>query len=174
MQAAAFGKLLAEKQIRMIYGGGNVGLMGAVANGALEEGGEVIGIITEQLNEMEVGHLDLAQLEVVKTMHDRKKRMASLADGFVALPGGIGTLEEIFEVLTWTQLGIHPKPCSLYNISGFYDPLLDFIDHLVATGFVKQAHADKLIVESDSKCLITRLQNYRHQTISKLTGAVIE
>lgn len=172
--AAAFGRLLAEHKIRMIYGGGNVGLMGAAASAAVSAGGEVIGVITEHLSQMEVGHLDISRLETVTTMHERKARMAELADGFVALPGGIGTLEELFEALTWTQLGIHPKPCALYNIEGFYTPLIELIDHLVETGFVKQAHADKLIVNHSPEGLLQSMHNYEHQTINKLTGEVVD
>ncbi|PJI46433.1 MAG: TIGR00730 family Rossman fold protein [Pseudomonas sp.] len=142
--AEALGRYLAENGIQLIYGGGAVGLMGIVANAALAAGGEVIGIIPQSLKDAEVGHSGLTRLEVVDGMHARKARMAELSDAFIALPGGLGTLEELFEVWTWGQLGYHAKPLGLLEVNGFFDPLLTFLDHLVQERFVRQPHRDML------------------------------
>lgn len=142
--AEALGRYLAENGIQLIYGGGAVGLMGIVANAALAAGGEVIGIIPQSLKDAEVGHSGLTRLEVVEGMHARKARMAELSDAFIALPGGLGTLEELFEVWTWGQLGYHAKPLGLLEVNGFFDPLLTFLDHLVQERFVRQPHRDML------------------------------
>lgn len=135
--ARHLGTTLAQREIELVYGGGKVGLMGVVADAALEAGGQVIGVIPEALVQMEIGHAGLTELRVVHSMHERKALMADLADGFVALPGGFGTLEEFFEVLTWAQLGFHHKPCCLLNAEGYYDLLLDLCDRTVEQGFVK-------------------------------------
>lgn len=142
--AEALGRHLAENGIQLVYGGGAVGLMGMVANAALATGGEVIGIIPQSLKDAEVGHSGLTRLEVVDGMHARKARMAELSDAFIALPGGLGTLEELFEVWTWGQLGYHAKPLGLLEVNGFFDPLLAFLDHLVQERFVRQPHRDML------------------------------
>lgn len=142
--AEALGRHLAENGIQLVYGGGAVGLMGMVANAALTAGGEVIGIIPQSLKDAEVGHGGLTRLEVVDGMHARKARMAELSDAFIALPGGLGTLEELFEVWTWGQLGYHAKPLGLLEVNGFFDPLLTFLDHLVQERFVRQPHRDML------------------------------
>lgn len=142
--AEALGRYLAENGIQLVYGGGAVGLMGMVANAALAVGGEVIGIIPQSLKDAEVGHSGLTRLEVVDGMHARKARMAELSDAFIALPGGLGTLEELFEVWTWGQLGYHGKPLGLLEVNGFFDPLLTFLDHLVQERFVRQPHRDML------------------------------
>lgn len=142
--AEALGRHLAENDIQLVYGGGAVGLMGMVANAALAAGGEVIGIIPQSLKDAEVGHSGLTRLEVVDGMHARKARMAELSDAFIALPGGLGTLEELFEVWTWGQLGYHAKPLGLLEVNGFFDPLLTFLDHLVQERFVRQPHRDML------------------------------
>ncbi|MBG6290611.1 MULTISPECIES: TIGR00730 family Rossman fold protein [Pseudomonas] len=142
--AEALGRHLAENGIQLVYGGGAVGLMGMVANAALAAGGEVIGIIPQSLKDAEVGHSGLTRLEVVDGMHARKARMAELSDAFIALPGGLGTLEELFEVWTWGQLGYHAKPLGLLEVNGFFDPLLAFLDHLVQERFVRQPHRDML------------------------------
>lgn len=134
------GALLASRRIGVVYGGGRVGLMGAVADGALEAGGEVFGVIPEKLQALELSHKDLTELFVVDSMHARKSIMAHLSDAFIALPGGWGTLEEVFEVTTWTQLNYHRKPVGLLNIRGYYDSLLTFIDHAVSTGFIREGH----------------------------------
>ena len=152
--AEALGRSLAERGLTLIYGGGAVGLMGMVADAALAAGGEVIGIIPQSLKRAEVGHNGLTRLEVVDGMHARKARMAELADAFIALPGGLGTLEELFEVWTWGQLGYHAKPLGLLEVDGFYRRLGDFLDHLVAERFVREPHRAMLqISESPDELL---------------------
>jgi uncharacterized protein (TIGR00730 family) len=158
--AAAFGELLARRGLGVVYGGGRVGLMGALADAALAAGGEVIGVIPQALLEREVGHSGLTKLHVVGSMHERKALMAELAEGFVALPGGIGTLEELFEVWTWAQLGLHEKPVGLLEAGGFYQPLLAFLDHLVVTGFVRPADRAMLITTSSPEDLLARFAAY--------------
>jgi uncharacterized protein (TIGR00730 family) len=153
-----FGALLAREGIALVYGGGNVGLMGAVADGALRAGGEVHGVITEALRVKELAHLELTSLVVVDTMHERKAAMADRADAFVALPGGFGTFDELFEVITWTQLGIHEKPCGMLNHEGFFDDLVAFIDKTTAAGFIKSVHRDTVVVESDGAGMLQKLR----------------
>jgi uncharacterized protein (TIGR00730 family) len=165
--ARALGRILAAEKIRLIYGGGNVGLMGAVADATLAAGGEVIGIIPQHLVDREVAHAGLTELRVVGSMHERKALMAELSDAFVALPGGLGTLEEFFEVWTWGQLGLHRKPYALLNVDGFYDPLIAFLDGLVTQRFVKPAHREMLIVESDVEKLPARLAAHRTPAVEK-------
>jgi hypothetical protein len=155
--AAAVGRLLAERGIGLVYGGGKVGLMGVLADAVLAAGGEAVGVIPHALEAREVGHTGLTELHVVDTMHQRKALMADLADGFVALPGGFGTYEEFFEVLTWSQLGIHPKPCGVLNTAGFYDALLALADHAVAEGFVRAEHRQLVLVETDPAVLLDRM-----------------
>ena len=171
--AQQLGRELAARNIELVYGGGNVGLMGAVANAVLAAGGCVTGVITEHLTTFEIGHLDIQDLRVVKTMHERKALMAELTDGFIAMPGGIGTYEEFFEVLTWAQLGIHSKPCALLNVDGFYDPLLSLLDHAVEERFVRAAHRDLIVVESEPAALLDRMAKYHaphvHKWIDKST-----
>jgi uncharacterized protein (TIGR00730 family) len=159
--ARATGRLLAERGLGLVYGGGNVGLMGIVADAALAAGGEVIGVIPEALMRMEVGHLGLSRLHVVATMHERKALMADLSDAFIALPGGIGTLEELFEVWTWGQLGLHPKPLGLLDVAGYYGHLHAFLDHTVAQGFLKNRHRAMVAVESEPVHLLARLAAYQ-------------
>ncbi len=142
--ASQLGASIADRGLTLVYGGGNVGLMGTVADAALRAGGRVHGVITEALLGAEVAHRQLTELEIVPTMHDRKARMAELADGFVALPGGFGTFEELFEVLTWTQLGIHSKPIVLVNVAGYWDPLLSQTRHATEQGFMKPDHQEVL------------------------------
>lgn len=156
--AHAVGTRIAQRGIGLVYGGGNVGLMGAVATAAREAGGEVIGVMPEALLNKEIAHDDLTAFEVVPDMHARKMRMADLGDGFVALPGGVGTLEEFFEAWTWLQLGIHDKPIALYDVDGFWRPTLAMIDNLVAEGFVAPAFRDGLLVVSDPDELIDRFR----------------
>jgi uncharacterized protein (TIGR00730 family) len=165
--AIALGKVLAEQKIRLVYGGGRVGLMGAIADSALQAGGEVIGVIPEHLVAREVAHQGLSDLRIVSSMHERKALMAELSDGFVAMPGGLGTLEEFFEVWTWGQLGLHRKPYALLNVNGFYDPLVQFIDQLVEQKFVKPEHRKMLIVESDAAMLPVRLAGHPTPTVDK-------
>ncbi len=142
--AVELGTAIASRGLTLVYGGGNVGLMGTVADAALAAGGRVHGVITQALLGAEVGHHGITELEIVATMHDRKARMAELADGFLALPGGYGTYEELFEVLTWTQLGIHHKPVVVVNVAGFWNPLLAQTSHATTAGFMKPAHQDVL------------------------------
>ncbi len=155
--AIALGELFAARSIRLVYGGGHVGLMGIVADAALAAGGEVVGVITEGLQAREVGHSGLADLRVVGTMHERKALMASLADAFIALPGGAGTLDEFFEAWTWTQLGIHRKPVGLLNIEGYYDALLAFVERAEADRFIRPEHVAALVVDDDPGRLLDRL-----------------
>lgn len=165
--AAQLGRTLAKQGIGVVYGGSSVGLMGAMADAALAQGGEVIGVIPRALVEKEMAHSGLADLRVVESMHQRKALMSELSDGFIALPGGIGTLEELFEVWTWAQLGYHQKPCSLLNIAGFYDGLSAFLDHVAAEAFMKQAHRSMLIVEQDIDTLLAAIQAYRAPQVTK-------
>ncbi len=155
--AVALGSAIAARGWRLVYGGGNVGLMGTVADAALAAGGEVIGVIPERLLAREVGHQDLTQLHVVQTMHERKQRMAELADAFIALPGGIGTLEELFEVWTWRHLGYHDQPIGLLNVAGFYDPLLAFLRQAEGAGFIDAQQQAMLSVEADPALLLGQL-----------------
>jgi hypothetical protein len=157
--AASLGADLARRGIGIVYGGGSVGLMNEVAEGALACGGEVIGVITEQLLALEVARLDLTALHVVRTMHERKQRMSDLADGFVALPGGFGTLDELFEAITWTQLGLQTKPAVLYDVDGFWDPLVAFVDRACAEGFIRPSHRSLMARVSTVEGLLTTLAN---------------
>lgn len=158
---------IADRGMTLIYGGGNVGLMGVAANAALDAGGKVIGVIPADIADKEVGHHGLTELQVVDSMHERKMRMAKLADGIIALPGGLGTLEELFEMLTWSQLGFHGKPIGLINVAGYFDLLLAFLDHMVEERFVKQTHRDLLLVESDPEPLLDRLKDYQPPVTDK-------
>jgi uncharacterized protein (TIGR00730 family) len=157
--AHQLGELIARDQLTLVYGGGHVGLMGEVADAALASGGHVHGVITRALMDAEVGHRRLTTLEVVATMHERKARMAELADGFIALPGGFGTYEELFEVLTWAQLGIHAKPVVVVNINGFWDPLILQASKASDEGFMKPAHRDLLRVAATPEEALTLLRS---------------
>lgn len=159
--AAALGAAIAERGLRLVYGGASVGLMGAVAGGALRAGGEVIGVLPHHLAGREVGHIGLTRLELVDTMHERKARMMELSDGFIALPGGIGTFEELFEVWTWGQLGLHRKPCALLNVADYYAPLIHFLDNGVSEGFVRPAYRAMLVVASTVPSLFDALDQYQ-------------
>lgn len=161
--AGALGRAVAMSGRALIYGGSRTGLMGAVAGAALAAGGRVTGVIPRGLIEKEVAHESLTELRVVAGMHDRKAAMSDLADAFVALPGGLGTLEELFEVWTWAQLGLHAKPIALLGVSGFFDPLLQFLDGLVAHGFVLREHRDRLLVDDDPVSLLARLDAWTPQ-----------
>jgi hypothetical protein len=141
----------------LVYGGGNVGLMTAIADTVLELNGDVTGVIPNSLVSKEVAHLGLSDLRIVDSMHERKALMAELSDGFIAMPGGIGTMEEFFEVLSWAQLGLHEKPCALLNVAGYYDPLIQFLDHAVKQDFIKPKHRALLVVENDAVRLLDRL-----------------
>ncbi|WP_298956493.1 TIGR00730 family Rossman fold protein [uncultured Methylobacterium sp.] len=165
--AQALGRHLAETGIDLVYGGGKVGLMGAVADAVLAAGGRAIGVMPRPLVEKEIAHHGLTELRVVGSMHERKALMADLSDGFVALPGGLGTFEELFEVWTWGQLGYHPKPMAVLNLGGFYDPLLGFLDHVVEQGFVREAHRGMLIVARDPEELLAGIRSYTPPSLTK-------
>ena len=155
--AEALGAVLAERGIGLVYGGGNVGLMGVIADAVMARGGQVIGVIPQSLADREIAHTGITELRVVDSMHTRKAMMAELADAFIAMPGGVGTFEEFFEVVTWTQLGLHRKPCGLFNVSNFYAPLAAFIDQAVTEGFIRPVHRAAIIVDSDPMRLLDTL-----------------
>jgi uncharacterized protein (TIGR00730 family) len=169
--AREFGVLLAKSKIALVYGGGHVGLMGIIADAVLDGGGNATGVIPRMLWDREVGHRNLTELHVVETMHERKAMMASLSDAFVALPGGLGTLEEIFEVWTWGQLGIHRKPLGFLDALGFYAPLLSFLDSAVDAGFVRARHRSMAIVDVDPVSLLRRLSEYEPPVVEKWISA---
>ena len=170
--ARQLGALLAQSKIGLVFGGGKVGLMGQLARAALDNGGEVIGVIPRELHEKRVAFSGLSDLRVVGTMHERKAMMAGLADGFMALPGGLGTLEEIFEILTWAQLGMHGKPCGLLNVGDFYTPLLAFLDQVVARGFLDAAHRSMILTAEDPEELLRQFATYRPATADKAAWAL--
>ena len=165
--ARTLGQLLASQRCALVYGGARVGLMGALADSALQHGGEVIGVIPRALVEREIAHTGVSDLRVVETMHERKALMAELADGFVALPGGVGTLDELFEVWTWAQLGLHRKPCGLLNVGGYYDELSDFLDRSVVEEFLKPEYRTMLVVERTPQKFLDRMTCYVPPTTTK-------
>jgi len=158
--AKSLGRSLAERGTTLVYGGGHVGLMGVVADATLGAGGEVLGVMPKRLVEREIGHTGLTQLHVVSSMHERKAMLSGLSDGFIALPGGNGTLEEFFEVLTWAQLGEHGKPCGLLNVAGYYDALLAVFDRMVEKDFLKIEHRKLVLVEEDPRALLEWFEVY--------------
>jgi uncharacterized protein (TIGR00730 family) len=158
--ARSLARLLAARRLGLVYGGARIGLMGVVAREMAAAGGEVIGVIPQDLVDREVANTDLEDLRVVGSMHERKAMMASLADGFVALPGGLGTLEELFEILTWSQLGLHAKPCGALNVRGYYDGLAGFLDRAVEEGFVRPQHRQLLLLDEDAEALLDRLEKW--------------
>lgn len=160
-------RLLVEKGIRLVYGGGNIGLMGIIADEVMKNGGEVIGIIPDSLDKKEVGHRGLTELRVVNSMHERKAQMAELADGFIAMPGGIGTFEEFFEILTWAQLGFHNKPCGILNIAGYYDDLLALCDNAVAEGFLRPLHRKLILDDADAQELLKKMTVFKPKPLEK-------
>lgn len=155
--AIAMGRLLAARGIGLVYGGGNVGLMGVIAETVMAGGGEVIGVIPQSLADREIAHVGVTDLRIVDSMHTRKAMMADLSDAFIAMPGGFGTFEEIFEAVTWTQLGVHRKPCGLLNAGGFYSALAVFIDQAVSEGFIKPVHRAAIVVDDDPERLLDSL-----------------
>ncbi|OQK18217.1 LOG family protein [Methyloprofundus sedimenti] len=159
--ARVLAQSLVNRNITLVYGGASIGIMGLLADQMLELGGKVIGIIPKALAHKEVMHKNLTELHITESMHERKMLMAELSDGFIALPGGIGTLEEMFEIWTWAQLGIHNKPCGLLNIDGYYDTLIQFLDHMLVEQFVKQRQHDLLIIESQPEKLLEHYVNYQ-------------
>ncbi|WP_090604640.1 LOG family protein [Parapedobacter koreensis] len=166
-QAYQLGKTLAESGIGLVYGGAKVGLMGAVANGALHHGGKVVGVLPHFLQTKEIAHTGLTELILVDTMHERKTKMNQLCDGVIALPGGFGTLEEFFEMFTWGQLGLHNKPMGLLNIGGFYDELIALVRRMVDNGFLKAENQQMLLCHSDIPQLLEQMNNYQPPTVSK-------
>lgn len=165
--ATELGQALVSRNLGLVYGGAGVGMMGKLADVVLQEGGEVIGVIPQSLVEKGVAHTRLSDLRIVASMHERKELMVDLADGFVALPGGLGTLEEFLEVLTWAQLGIHQKPCGLLSVCQYYEKLIEFLDHAVLQRFVKSEHRSMLLVEENPKELLERLAQYRPVVVDK-------
>lgn len=168
--ANTLARAMVDRGIRLVYGGASVGIMGAVADEVLRLGGIAVGVIPESLMRKELAHAGLSELHVTPSMHARKTLMAELADGFVALPGGIGTFEEIFEVWTWAQLGFHGKPCGLLNVAGYYDGLTRFLDHAAGEQFVRADQRNMLVVESDPQALLERFASYVPPVLSKWVG----
>lgn len=158
--AVRLGKILAKEGITLVYGGSSVGLMGAVADTVLSEGGEAIGVIPRKLVEREIAHASLTELHVVESMHGRKAKMAELSDAFITLPGGAGTLEEFFEVYTWAQIGIHQKPFGILNTNQYYTPLISLFDHMVNEKFLRKENRDMVIIEEDSETLLTKFKTF--------------
>lgn len=166
-KAKELGKLIAEQKMRLVYGGGNVGLMGIIADEAMKHGGQVTGIIPHFLFDWEVGHEGLTELIKVDSMHERKLKMSELADGFVAMPGGFGTLEELGEILTWIQLSIIQKPVGILNVDGFYDHLIGQLDHMVDEKFLKPENRAMVLVSDDPGALISMMENFKFQETTK-------
>lgn len=166
-QATLLGQTLAKKKIRLVYGGANVGLMGAVADGALHAGGEVTGVLPRFLQEKEIAHKHLTELILVESMHERKIKMNDLCEGVIALPGGYGTLEELFEMLTWAQLGLHKKPIALLNINGYYDCLNIMTKTMVDNGFLKQVNQDMLLISDNIEDLLNKMSAYKAPEVGK-------
>ncbi|MFW5500066.1 MULTISPECIES: TIGR00730 family Rossman fold protein [unclassified Maridesulfovibrio] len=165
--ARNMGRELAQRGLTTVYGGSRTGLMGILAESTLEAGGKVIGVIPESLYKIEIAHTDLTELHVADSMHERKALMAELSDGFIAMPGGIGTMDEIFEIFTWAQLGFHSKPCGLLNVDGYYDKLLSFLDGVVEEGFLKDMHREKLLTAETPDLLIESFATYEPPSGSK-------
>ena len=165
--AAGLARHLVSQGIGIVYGGGNVGLMGVVADAALAAGGEVIGVIPESLLAKELGHQGCTQLHVTRSMHERKQLMVDLSEGFIALPGGFGTLDELFETLTWLQLGFHTKPVGLLNVNGFFDHLLTYLDHMTAAGLLKPEHRASLLTDTNPQGLLEKMRAFQPHTCGK-------
>ena len=168
--ATELGQELARRDLGLVYGGASVGLMGILADAVLNAGGRAVGVIPRSLAEKELAHQGLHELFVVTSMHERKAKMAELSDGFIALPGGWGTLEEIFEALTWAQLGFHDKPCGLLNVSGYYDHLGAFLDHAFEQNFVREAFRPMIMVDASPASLLDRFEAYQPPTVQKWIG----
>ncbi len=166
-QAKALGTMLAQRGLHLVYGGGRVGLMGALADAALAAGGEVIGVMPHGLVQREVAHHGLTALRVVDSMHERKAMIAELADAFITLPGGVGTLEEFFETWTWAQLGVHQKPIGLLDVAGYWAPLLALLEHVDAEGFLRGTPREWLVVSDDASSMLTRLQSFKPPTVRR-------
>jgi uncharacterized protein (TIGR00730 family) len=171
-QAVKLGRILAENGIGLVYGGARVGIMGEIASAVMKNGGRVTGIIPKHLFEKEVAYTDLPDLRVVDSMHERKALMAELSDGFIALPGGYGTIEEIFEAITWAQLGLHFKPCGFLNICGYYDRLMDFLDAMAAGGFIRPENREMLLIDNDPEGLLGKFSAYKAPVVDKAKWAL--
>jgi uncharacterized protein (TIGR00730 family) len=165
--AEALGRRLVARGCGLVYGGGSVGLMGVIADAVLAAGGEVQGVIPQSLATRELLHTDVEPMHIVESMHARKALMAELSDAFIAMPGGYGTFEELFEVITWAQLGLHARPIGLLNVAGFFDPLVQLVDHAVAEGFIKAGHRELIVVESEPERLLERLETHRPPAVPK-------
>lgn len=161
------GQALVAAKIRLVYGGGSVGLMGVIADEVLAGEGHVTGVIPQALWDREVGHKNLSDLRIVSTMHERKALMAELSDGFIAMPGGVGTMEEFFEVWTWALLGVHAKPCGILNIASYFDPLLAFMDQMVSRRFLAREFREMVLIESEPNALLRRLNSYTPAAVAK-------
>lgn len=172
-QAQQLGNLLADRKITLVYGAAKIGVMGAVAQGSLKKGGKVIGVIPEFLKIKEVVHTGLTELIVNETMHERKMKLQELSDGFITLPGGFGTMEELFEVLTWSQLALHQKPVGMLNVNGFYDDLLSALEKMVEKGFLKQENLDILLVDTSIEGLLDQMQNFKPMAMPKWLKATL-
>jgi uncharacterized protein (TIGR00730 family) len=170
LAAVSLAEALVSRNITLVYGGAGIGIMGLLADNVLQLGGKAIGVIPRALAHKEVAHQNLTELHITQSMHERKMLMAGLADGFIALPGGIGTLEELFEIWTWAQLGFHSKPCGLLNVEGYYDLLIGFLDHAMAEQFVKKHHHGLLLVEETSDALLERFANYQTPAVTHWVG----
>jgi uncharacterized protein (TIGR00730 family) len=169
--ATRVGEILAREGLGLVYGGSRVGLMGRLADSVLEHGGEVIGVIPRALVNREVAHGGLTELRIVASMHERKAVMAELSDAFIALPGGLGTLEELFEVVTWSQLGLHQKPSGVLDVRGYYQPLIAFLDHAVNEGFLATQHRRMIMLENDPDALVARLREYEAPVVPRWIAA---
>lgn len=169
--AEQVGRYLGERGIGVVYGGGKIGLMGALADAALGSGGEVVGVIPGHLMAREIGHKGLTKMHVVGSMHERKAMMADLSEGFIALPGGFGTFEEFCEVLTWSQLGLHKKPCGLLNVEGYYSPMLEMFDHAVMEGFVREENRGIVLAHSDIGSLVAMMERWVPMNVEKWLDA---
>ena len=168
--AQELGEILVKRNLGLVYGGGNVGLMGIIADAVLAEGGEVIGVIPQSLADREVAHQNLTKMHIVNSMHERKALMADLSDGFIALPGGMGTFDEFCEILTWAQLGIHQKPCGILNVENYFTPLLKMFDHATDEGFLRDAHRDLVIEATKPEILLDLFKTYQPQPVAKWMG----
>ncbi|BAP30214.1 decarboxylase [Chryseobacterium sp. StRB126] len=166
-QAFLLGQTLAKQNIQLIYGGSETGLMGTIANGALSENGKVTGVLPQFLKSKEIAHKNLTELILVETMHERKTKMSELCDGVIVLPGGYGTLEEFFEMITWAQLGLHKKPIGILNIDGFYNDLINLVENMVNKGFLKAVNRDMLLISDNIDNLLEKMRNYEAPTVGK-------
>ena len=170
--ADTLGEALVRNGLGLVFGGGAVGLMGVIARGVLTQGGEVIGVIPEAMEKKDLALKELTDLRIVGSMHERKALIAELSDGFIAMPGGLGTLEEIFEALTWTQLGIHTKPCGFLNACNYFEHLINFLDHMSNQKFVNEKHRSMIIIEKDPEKLLAKLKSYQHPDVDKSAWAL--